>query len=385
MKREDEDEKETKPSELLDSLPIELKMDILTRLPAKSLMKFRYVSKMWSSFIRSQELINSFSSKSSTQTRFILALSNDGNFSEPEGNLSFYFSFSDDAEESSCLVPNLEMAMPVISNHISGSCTSVHGILAVIHSFQLILCNPSTEQVIKLTPGYAGFVGYDPINDQHKVLSLLNQFSDDPVEHKVLTLGVGGGWRRIQGLNQFYTAVSMGVCINGFVFYGAYSPTPPSNPGIVCFDVRFERLSYIKAPEILVHYGNASIFIEYKGKLASIVRDPFGYFNEFDLWILEDVERHNWSKQTCVFPFSVWDSLGVMKMCIPGTNKADEIIMAPKSLSHKVQPFYIFYYNVETRNIRRVRLLGIGDNEEFRTCYELNYRSNVNIATHHFE
>ncbi|KAG7656091.1 hypothetical protein ISN44_As01g031030 [Arabidopsis suecica] len=51
------------------------------------------------------------------------------------------------------------------------------------------------------------------------------------------------------------------------------------------------------------------------------------------------------------------------------TNKAGEIIIAPKRLSLNFRPFYIFYYNVETKNMRRVKLLGFGDSEEFRRSY----------------
>jgi len=69
------------------------------------------------------------------------------------------------------------------------------------------------------------------------------------------------------------------------------------------------------------------------------VRFPYGRFHSFDLWILEDVERHEWSKQTCVFPSSVaWDYVGDIQMSFPGTNKAGEIIMAPKLLSLDNRP-----------------------------------------------
>uniref|UniRef100_A0A1J3JAA1 Putative F-box protein n=1 Tax=Noccaea caerulescens TaxID=107243 RepID=A0A1J3JAA1_NOCCA len=287
------------------------------------------------------------------------------------------------------------MAIPSLSfSHYSGSCTSVHGFLAVEATCRLSICNPCTEQFIKFPRG-TRYVGYDPIGDQFKALSVRkvdefrNGIHTSPREHKVLTLGGGGGWRHIEPPTTTpYTIISAGVPINGFVYYGAYSPTPPTNPGIVCFDVRSEKLSYIKAPPIVVFYCSDSIFIEYKGKLASIVSEnPYGPFQRFDMWVLEDVQKHVWSNHICVIPLSVWDFVGCSQMSFPGTNTAGELIMAPTMLSHDVQPFYIFYYNVETKNITRVRLLGIGDNQEFRRSYGFIDESecHVRISPQHIE
>ncbi|CAH8254021.1 unnamed protein product [Arabidopsis lyrata] len=381
----DHNEKDTNPSEI-DSLPLDLKMAILTRLPAKSLTNLKHVSKMWSSIIRSRGFIDYFFSVSSTRSRFIVALSN-GLFNKPEEKLIFLFSFSHEGDNSS-LLANFVIAIPSVSfSSSSGSCESVHGFLSVTAEFRQVICNPSTEEVIKL-PVNTRFVGYDPIDDQHKALLVQSINHSDHLEHKVLTLGGGGqGWRHIEGTTAPYSPISVGVCIDGFVYYGAYSPNRPINPVMVCFEVRSEKISFIKAPEDVVHWGNEAIFIEYKGKLASIVRFPFGRFHSFDLWILEDVEKHEWSKQTCVFPSSVWDDVGDIKMSFPGTNKAGEIIMAPKLLSLDVRPFYIFYYNVETTNVRRIRLLGIGDDEEFRRSsgFVDKGECHVRIAPQHVE
>ncbi|CAN7048763.1 unnamed protein product [Brassica oleracea var. botrytis] len=56
---------ETSPSSKFDSLPFDLKMAIVSRMDVSSLMKFRCVSKIWSSIIRSRGFIDSFFSMSS--------------------------------------------------------------------------------------------------------------------------------------------------------------------------------------------------------------------------------------------------------------------------------------------------------------------------------
>ncbi|XP_023644416.1 putative F-box protein At1g32660 [Capsella rubella] len=368
---DDNNEKDTNSSKLeLDSLPLDLKMAILTRLPAKSLMKLRCVSKTWSSIIRSRGFIDTFFSNSSKQSRFLVALSN-GAFTEPEEKLTFFFTFSHDEGEkeqsSSSLVPSFEMAIPTTFSDYSHSLSSFHGILVVKSDSCTMMCNPSMEQVVKIPGGLINFVGYDPIDDQYKALRI------GYLEHKVLTLGCGQEWRAIEDTPLPYRPTSPNICINGFLYYAAFF-TQTKDTAFARFDVRSEKLSFISTPKAVVQWGKESVYLEYKGKLASIVRNPYSRISSFDLWILEDAEKAEWSKQTCVFPSSVWDDVECGEISFPGTNKAGEIIMAPKKLSRNVRPFYIFYYNVETQNVRRVRLLGIGDSEEFRRSYGFNGR-----------
>ncbi|WZZ03809.1 hypothetical protein YC2023_089730 [Brassica napus] len=277
-------------------------MAIMSRLPAKSLMKFRCVSKMWCSFIRRQELVDSFFAVSSAEPRFIVSFSNNA-FGKPEEKLTFLLSYPEGSSSSS-LVPRFEMALPVGLRASQEYCASLHGFLSVYTDHGLMVCNPSTEQVFNLTKN-TQFVGYDPIGGQHKALSvhLRDPSSARPhLLHKVLTLGGGGGWRDIEG-------------------------TP-------------------------------------------------------------DAQKHEWSKQTCVFPSSAWESVSCRRMSFQGTNKAGEIIIVPSVVNTiKVQPFYIFYYNVTTNNVRRVRLLGIGDNEEFQRSYGFvgGYECFVRVAPHHVD
>ncbi|CAH8254030.1 unnamed protein product [Arabidopsis lyrata] len=189
------------------------------------------------------------------------------------------------------------------------------------------------------------WIRYDLVGDHFKVFDLVtspDQFLGFLV-HEVITLGRGG---RGETPNQVTTA--------------PYYP----------------RLG------MLVAWESDSVLIEYKGKLASIVRDPLS-FSRFDLWILEDVKKHDWSKQTFELPFPL-----VNRMTSPGTNKAGEIIFAPMFLPYDVeQPFFVFYYNVERKDIRRVRLQGIADNKEFRHRYGLIVAAHmsVSISPEHIE
>ncbi|CAH8279476.1 unnamed protein product [Arabidopsis lyrata] len=375
IKRED-DQKDK-----LDPIPFDLEVEILTRLPAKSLMKFQCVSKMWSFIIRSQRFVDSYYALSSTRSRFTVTFSN-GLFAEDDARRLFIFSSSYEEEKSSSLVAKLDITIPVVTMDYRSKCPSIHGFVSCCNGPQFIVCNPSTRQVITLPiKGPRASLGYDPVGEQFKVLNLVS--SPDMylgfLVHEVITLGGGGEESRNQVTTAPYYPVTKGLYINGSIYHGAWAPRLRMDPVIVCFDVRYESLSFIKAPRVVVVRERESILIDYKGKLASIAINPYAPFQIFDLWILEDVNKHDWSKQTFELPFSL------VNMTSPGTNKAGEIIFAPKTLPPTVQPFFIFYYNVETKDLRRVSLHGIADDKEFWRRYGLKHNMCVSISPEHVE
>ncbi|VVA92778.1 unnamed protein product [Arabis nemorensis] len=164
-----------------------------------------------------------------------------------------------------------------------------------------------------------------------------------------------------------------------------YNPSTKTVTTLSCVGARTyldERISFITAPAVVVGWEGDSILMEYKGKLASIARHPYVPLRSFDLWILEDTKGQYWSKQTFELPYSLGQGKEVFS---PGTNKAGDIVFAPRYLSNDVQPFFLFCYNVETKCIRRVRVHGIADSEEFRRHYGLAGECCIYISPEHIE
>uniref|UniRef100_A0A0D3A1K9 F-box associated beta-propeller type 3 domain-containing protein n=2 Tax=Brassica oleracea var. oleracea TaxID=109376 RepID=A0A0D3A1K9_BRAOL len=212
----------------------------------------------------------------------------------------------------------------------------------------------------------------------------------------VITLGGGGGGglvSRSRVTSPYYRPMTVGLSINGFMYYAASVPnqtaeTPPTHV-FVCFDVRNERiLSFITTPkEVLVWKVHTSL-IEYKGKLAVVVPTNClrsgSSFDRFDLWILEDVTKHEWSRQSFQLPLSLpFAFRRSQRMISQGTNKAGEIIFSPTSLPGRAQPFYVFYFNPDTKNTRRVRIHGVADTEEFWSRHGLTGMCCVSFSPQH--
>ncbi|EOA37553.1 hypothetical protein CARUB_v10011820mg, partial [Capsella rubella] len=369
---------------LEDSIPNDLEVDILTRLPAKTLLKFRCVSKMWSYIIRSQSFVDShYALSSSTRSRFTVTFCNALIVPDDTKRLFIFSSSFEEEDKSSSLVAKLDMTVPTVVLTYRWKCPSIHGFIGCINnSFQFIVCNPSTRQVITLpTKGSRSSLGYDPVGHQFKVLNLVTSpdMFPDYLVHEFITLGGGGEVSRSQVTTAPYYPVTDGVYINGSIYYGAWAPKLRMDPVIVCFDVRHEKISFIKAPRNVVFWETESILMDYRGKLASVLVNPYSPFRSFGLLILEDAKKHEWSKQTFELPFPLVD------VTSPGTNKAGEIIFAPNTLPPVDKPFFIFYYNVEKKDMRRVRLHGVADDEEFRRRYGLQDTMRVTITPEHFE
>ncbi|CAE5958929.1 unnamed protein product [Arabidopsis arenosa] len=86
-----------------------------------------------------------------------------------------------------------------------------------------------------------------------------------------------------------------------------------------------------------------------------------------------DAKEHQWSMKTCSLRR---DSLGNVPISFHGTNKMGDIIITPKCLPRGLGPFYIFYYDVEKKEIRRVQLKGFGDDEDLRRRYGIANNNN---------
>ncbi|XP_023634266.1 F-box protein At1g30790-like [Capsella rubella] len=164
----------------------------------------------------------------------------------------------------------------------------------------------------------------------------------DYLVHEFITLGGGEEVSRSHVTTAPYYLVTDAVYINGSIYYGAWAPKQRMDTVIVCFDVRHKKIRFIKAPRNVVFWETESILMDYRRKLASVLVNPYSSFRIFGLLILEDTIKHEWSKQTFELP-----------------NKAGEIMFSPNTLPPVDKPFFIFYYNVENKDMRRVRLHGV--------------------------
>ncbi|XP_023640286.1 putative F-box protein At2g19630 [Capsella rubella] len=366
-----------------DSLPPDVFMEIISKLPAKTIRNCRRVSKSWAAALRRSEFDELFLNNSRIQPLILFAFVIDGGlpfFTVPQVHEVDTFL---DATRHNTYLP---------IDRFSQITPPVRGLLCIEDKRRMIVvCNPITCESVTLPKLESNMMwsktilGYDPVEKQFKVFNTawsphhpLNTHG----EHYVLTLGTGKKmvWRMIECSKPFRPVFDGGICIDGVLYYVAKLNCCPEDVVIVCFDVRFEKFSFLNKPKGMRQIQYGSRLVNYKGQLGIVhcsnSRKINGGTKSFDLWILEDVKEQRWTKHVYVLPL-VWRiKVANTKLRILGMTGTCEIVLCPCELS---DPYYIVYYNIETNSVKKIGIRGLGSFEASTTIAHLfvNYVEDV--------
>uniref|UniRef100_A0A0D3C3L6 F-box domain-containing protein n=1 Tax=Brassica oleracea var. oleracea TaxID=109376 RepID=A0A0D3C3L6_BRAOL len=212
-----------------------------------------------------------------------------------------------------------------------------------------VICNPSTGQLF----------GYDPIDKQVKVLSLSGEPNMVSEEYQIMTLGMGKLFQRMINCGRFLLCNPhfKGICINGVLYYPSVD-FPRGTYLLVCFDVRSEKLTFINDDNFIIMVGT---MINYNGKLGFLLSVKSDYVDEsstsVNLWVLEDIEKQEWSEHIYVLPHLWKDIVGRASLSFVGMTRANEIVMQP--LAYPPTPLYLIYFNIERNTVVRVAIQGM--------------------------
>ncbi|KAF8082640.1 hypothetical protein N665_0817s0014 [Sinapis alba] len=217
-----------------DSIPVELNLDILSRLPEKSVARFRCVSKVWASILGGQDFKDLFLAKSSTQPRLLFGIEENNKwsiYSLPQ-RPSQYEKLS-----SSVVFPPGDME-----------------IYSYAHEFHMFYFYVDKE--IWSHVGRAPMICNPKTTGRYEVLPYIRRY-----RKTIMTLGtMGMRWRKIK-CSLRHECVSSGICINGVLYY----------------------------------LGDLSDY--YKGKLGLVYYDDQSdNAIKLRVWVLEHVEKQEWSK-----------------------------------------------------------------------------------------
>ncbi|XP_010463028.1 PREDICTED: F-box protein At3g57590-like [Camelina sativa] len=354
------------------SIPADLMLEKLSRLPVNSIGRFSCVSKLWGSMFRRPYVTELLSAR----PRLLLAVVRDGEwsfFSSPQPS---------DPYGNTSPVATAYFQMKLFSEDmIPYGCSYTSGLIYFpdmwISKISVpVICHPSTGQYAILPKLYSfrkstSFLGFDRIGKQFKVLAEAYPFSDERVHHKVLTLGTGKlRWRSDIHCPAYDRSLSDGICINGVLYYLA-STVCESSYVIVSFDVRSEKFKFIDASCFCDQYSYK--LINYKGRLGGISWSYVGSTLELRMLILEDVEKHEWSRyvyslgeKAIVDPKNV-DIVGV-------TTATGEIVLCEKYRSSR--PLCVFYFNPQKNTLQRVEIQGLEKNSKVYAF--LDYAQDLN-------
>ncbi|XP_010419453.1 PREDICTED: putative F-box protein At2g19630 [Camelina sativa] len=382
-----------------EPIPVDLIVEICSRLPTKSISRCRCVSKLWASIPRLPYFTELFLTRSLARPKLLFACRKDSHvffFSSPQPHQILA-----DDNNSSVLAASYHMKIPNYHKCIYLIRSSVRGLMLVEdmrgsegkERKVSVICNPNTGQSVTLPKlktrkrfGMRSFLGYEPIEKLYKVLSMAwGVRSSGSEDHQVLTLGTGGesSWTRVEcciphSVNEGYYVDH--VCIDGVLYYQAFH-TSSRDYIIVLFDLRSEKFRFVENSRDPL---NVSLFcwsplINYNGKLGSLGTGIHPRSTNIRLRVLEDAEKHEWSEHTYVLPASWTNTVGgpyrgLSK--VVGLSRSNEIVFLNFC---KPRSVYILYYSTERNAIRSVEIQGLEAFKGYSIYTYLGHVEDVNV------
>ncbi|KAM5587693.1 F-box protein [Rosa sericea] len=363
-------------------IPTEVRdAQILARLPAKDRMRFKCVSKSWSSLTRNLDLVRAYR-KFNKQTHLLFFVW-DGN-----RNRQYFFSVQTNPTGISNRTPATHLFSIELSpcpfpftTHMRGvnGLTFVHNAYGTLTSEEhdsIYVLNPCSRELFNLprvTNQRAHHIYHfgfctSATNEYYKVL-LVEESPNEKCVFKIYTLGSHTSWRHIENnevtntlpfdvKSRSFADSSSSVCVDG-VIYWTQRRSATSNPVphetslirimeferaetlIVAFDVEDEKFRVIPPPRAC-SCSNAVMFnkiVEVCGCVALLY--VIEQQQQIELWVLRDSRNHRWVKETIRAPFPV---MGL------GRRALYRILTRGKFVFLRGDD-RVFYYDMESRSL----------------------------------
>ncbi|XP_059629116.1 F-box/kelch-repeat protein At3g06240-like [Cornus florida] len=335
-------------------LPEEMVVDILSRLPAKCLCRFKCVSKSWFALISSPNFAKTHLNRNDKPKRVFL--------------VSDYF-YSIDCTEASNNddVIAMKLDYPLIKdkdpNLVTDIVASCNGLLLVVlnnlnkrDDYPMYLCNPSTREFKKLPDYNFRFcmygLGYDSSMDNYKDTFV--------VVHSLKT----SSWRRrwIQDFpydNSFLLPCS-GVFVNGSIHWLTNRALDHS-PVIVAFDVADEKFRDVLLPNshgiLLPAKAHAPSGLGVLGGCLFCYKEH-DYAVQFDIWVMEEYGvTESWTKFTIYIPDNMYN---LEPLCVPLDNELLlKLYDEEMDEDEKIEEDILVMYNVKEKRLRYIMVDGI--------------------------
>ncbi|ESQ30040.1 hypothetical protein EUTSA_v10012324mg, partial [Eutrema salsugineum] len=344
--------------QIVREIPIDLLMDIFSRVPATT------IARLWRSILIRPDFTELFLTMSRARPRLLL-------FTFQVKDKIFFFSspLPQNPDDNSCLILT---RYHVHHKHSPGDFSlyfgsPLGGFICRIDKRTLFICNPVTGESISLPKIESKslhvftqpFLGYDPINKQFKVLCI--SITDASDGHQILTLENGNPlWRDIKCMEPHYPK-SSGICIDGVLYYTA---------GV---DPQFRVTMIIDKNSLMT---SSCTLIDYKGKLGALQLTFLSPNKRLEFWLLEDAAKCSWSKNIYTFPSFTQKIVDHNGLAILGMTDNGEVVLSPYAPSVRS---YIYYYNLKSNSFTRVQIHGLELFKGRRVYPSIDYVENLKL------
>lgn len=297
----------------MEKLPNDITADILSRLPVKSLMQFKCVSKPWRSLISSSKFaqLHLKRSKQDTITNPYKLLIT----TFPRQSIVDHEASSHDSNKELEAISELEypIRVPDLEAEVAGSCDGL--VCLVVDYDNFILWNPTTRKSMELPKlnlspdqGTSFFgIGHDFSLDDYKVVRGVSFESSDGSKEtriEVLTLK-SKTWRSMtQHHSSGYTYTMMegpSVSLNGALHWLERPGNNQNEPlQIFSFDLGEEKfIDFVPFPD---NFIDETILYLNMGSLGdSLYLHCYRSGECFEMWVMKDYRvKESWSRVFCI-------------------------------------------------------------------------------------
>ncbi|KAL2339027.1 hypothetical protein Fmac_013473 [Flemingia macrophylla] len=297
-------------------LPTELIIQILLRLPVKSLVRCKCVSKFWFSLISDPHSAKSHFELVPTRTqRLLLQQDLVPVFRSIDLNASLH-------DDSASFEINLNFSYP----HIIGSCRG----LALSNSFRtLLVWNPCTgfRKQFSASPLESrlddlfftflyGF-GYDSSTDDYLVVQASRDPSSRSARVEVFSLR-DDAWKEIEGIH-YINSIDLpryGSLLNGAIHWLAFREDVWMNV-IVAFDLMERSFSEIPLPAVdLEEFQSFDFELRVLGDSLCLCISHLGFGWPAGIWVMKEYKvQSSWTFQTIDIPVDTYPNKSFYAIC----------------------------------------------------------------------
>ncbi|KAJ0540774.1 putative F-box domain-containing protein [Helianthus annuus] len=325
----------------MSNLPHDILIDILSRLPAKSLGQFKSVSKHWSSLISSPSFIKLHHRRALSDTNTnhsrVLIMSTHSLHSVNYESPSCYEGIDDDDDNNN----NNSNAMISLKDPLEkesvgekalGSCYGL--VFFVCYNDVILLWNPTTQKTRLIPDPITPFsnatrfygLGYDFSIDDYKMVRASHSISSDTITSQVFSLKTGS-WRTIQTAHMnINDPDEIGSFSNGAIHWIVrHNGGLNNSETILSFNVKDERFLEIRLPNSDESENEESGFWSV-GDLKGCLYVVYGGDGvDMDVWVMKEygvegswnkVIKLDWVRFSCDY--------GMMPVCF--THEDDVVI-----------------------------------------------------------
>jgi F-box interacting protein len=292
---------------MADYIPLEIQTEIMKRLPTKSIMRFRSVSKTWKSVIDSSKFIAEYSIQQTHQHHLLVCY-----MDYEEFELKIFSVVDDDTfpqHKFSLIAPIQRGRTPPEVIGVSQGLFCLYRSDADETSSDVVLWNPSMRKSIDVVAtkvkgrGYSNVIGFGvcPRTSDPKLVHINYEYTGyldttPPFwRAEVYTLS-SGAWRGIPTINRPRNTIVMTwfqVAIDEFIYWLAIDsayvyPKYVTYNLIMSFDMTNEEFTEIPFPDSLANARGGSLAIsKINGSLAVLETIGEAKKEVFGVWMME--------------------------------------------------------------------------------------------------